>query len=180
MSDIAKRAAVVIVAAVIADETLQAQVPPPVPDAYAFLYSRNADVDAARKRLPFASISISHKGCFGNCPIYTATLNLDGSANYDGKAAVERKGQFTGLVSLSEFGQLSLLIERSGFLKLASGYGVSGTDLETVAVTVTRRNGETKMVINYGYAAPPEVWVLERAIAGAVARIRWKQATTSK
>jgi len=180
MLDIAKLAAVVIVAAVIADGIVQAQISAPVPDTYAFLYSRYVDVKGARQRLPFTSISITYGGCLGTCPRYTATLNLDGSATYDGKASVERKGRFTGLVSIGDFGQLSLLIERSGFMTLSRGYGVSGTDLETVTVCVTRRNGETKMVMNNGSAAPPEVWVLERALAGVVSRIEWRPATTSK
>jgi len=54
--------------------------PPSVPEAYAFLYSglrtRDSDFETARRTLPYTSISISHSGCFGTCPIYSATLNL--------------------------------------------------------------------------------------------------------
>jgi hypothetical protein len=179
MFDIAKRAAVVIVAAVIIHGIAEAQVQAPVPDAYAFLYSRTVDVEAARKRLPFTSISIEHRGCFGTCPVYTATLNLDGSAIYEGKRNVERIGRFLGRVAIRDFAQLCLLIERSDFTKFGDRLAQSSDD-ETVIVLVSRRNGESTRVVNYAMIAPPEAWVVQRAIAGVVARLQWRPATTGR
>jgi hypothetical protein len=150
---------------------------PTVPDAYAFLYpgsrTKAADFEAARRALPYTSISIDHKGCFGVCPIYSATLSLNGAATYNGERYVERVGRFSGRVDLRDFGQLVLQVERSGFMSLADQFSSPEADHETITVTVTRRVNGVKSLTDYGSYAPPEVWLLERAIAGVVSRIRW-------
>jgi len=75
--------------------------------------------------------------------------------------------------NLGDFGQLSLLVERSGFMSLADRYTAPWTDDETITVTVVRRGGDAKVIADYGRFAPPEVWALERAIDGVISQIKW-------
>jgi hypothetical protein len=148
--------------------------PPSVPDAYSFLYkSSRTEWEPARQRLPYESITINRRGCFGTCPVYSATIRVDGTATYNGERYVEHVGQFSGSVYLGDFAQLSMFVERSGFMKLADRYAAPETDHETVTVTVTSRGGTGKTVVDYGSFGPPDLWVLERAIDGVVDRIKW-------
>jgi hypothetical protein len=155
--------------------------PPAVPDGYAFLYSdlrtRDADIAAAQKTLPYTSIAIRRSGCFGTCPVYSVTLNLDGTATYTGERFADRTGKFSGRVYWNDYGHLCLLIDTSGFMNLGNRYATNWTDDETTTVTVTRRNGEVKSVEDYGRFAPPEAWTVERAIDGVVGQIKWTAAS---
>ena len=127
----------ILLARMLRPEPAPPAAPQQAPDAYSFLYSERfskSHQDAAYRSLPFTAISITHDGCFGLCPVYTATIRLDGLSTYEGKEHVERVGRFTGDVDLSDFAQLCLLIERSGFMNLADRYAAPWTDDETVTV----------------------------------------------
>jgi hypothetical protein len=108
--------------------------------------TRSGEWEAARRALPYESITIKRGGCFGECPIYSATLHVDGTASYNGERFVEHIGSFSGKVYLGDFAQLLMFVERLGFMKLTDRYSAPWTDDETVNVTVTPRTGNAKTV----------------------------------
>ena len=150
--------------------------PPTVPDTYSFLYDlgRVDSWAAAQKAIPIVAITISRKGCFGTCPVYSATLRSDGLATYTGGRHAPRTGSHRGKAYFGDFARLALFVEQSGFMQLAGRYTAPWTDDETVVVSITSRDGTTKEVSNYGRFGPPNLWVLERAIDAVVNEIDWK------
>jgi hypothetical protein len=130
---------------------------------------------AAQAALPFASITLSRSACFGTCPVYRVTLNVDGTAGYEGVKYVDRIGTFVGRVPFYDFAQLALLTERARFMTLQERYAGSWTDAETTTVTIRARSGREKTVDDYGGFGPPELWALQRAIDGVVESIKWKE-----
>lgn len=153
--------------------------PPGVPEAYRWLYDHSLTreaADAERRALPFTAVSLARTGCFGTCPVYTVTIRNDGTATYMGERGVPRVGKFTGQIAVAAFGQLSLMVERAGFMDLDERYAAPWTDDETIITTVTPRIGSPKSVLNYGRFGPPELWALERTIIGLVEDVGWVEA----
>jgi len=154
---------------------------PTVPEDYAFLntfgLARVEAWSAAQKAFPFASISISRRGCFGTCPVYTATLRSDDVATFVGGRNSERTGNFSGKVYFGDFARLALFVQQSGFMQYQERYTAPWTDDETVVVTVTMRDGTTKAVNHYGRYGPPNLWILEQAIDAIVDAIEWRSAS---
>jgi hypothetical protein len=121
----------------------------PPPDRYAFLSAGPLWGDELRDtvaKLPYQSIAISRSACLGSCPVYSAILYFNGNATYEGKHYVEHAGSFSGGVSLLDFGQLSRLIELSGFKTLDARYEEESSDLPTTTITVTTKAGHIKTV----------------------------------
>lgn len=162
---------------------IRIDVPPSVPESYRWLYDRprtREATDAARRALPFAAVSLARTGCFGTCPVYTVTVRNDGTATYVGERNIPRVGKFTGQLAVAAFGQLSMMVERAGFMALDERYAAPWTDDETIITTVTPRIGSPKSVLNYGEFGPPELWALERAIIGLVEDVRWVEAVKAQ
>jgi hypothetical protein len=136
--------------------------------------ARRESWPAAQKAIPIVAITIQRKGCFGTCPVYSATLRADGVATYTGGRNAPRTGGHTGRAYFGDFARLALFVEQSGFMQLAGRYTAPWTDDETVVVSITNRDGTTKEVSNYGRFGPPNLWVLERAIDAVVNEIDWK------
>ena len=102
------------------------------------------------------------------------TLNVDGTAAFDGIAHVGRIGKFVGRVPFYDFAQLAILAERAGFMTLQERYASSWTDDETTRITIRVRSGKEKTVEDYGDFGPPELWALQRAIDGVAQSIKWQ------
>jgi Domain of unknown function (DUF6438) len=151
--------------------------PPGVPSGLSFLYDLGVRLkpnSAAQAAIPFVSITLNRTGCFGTCPVYRVTLNVDGAAEYKGTKHVPRIGTFVGRVRFYDFAQLALLAERAGFMSLRERYAGDWTDDETTSLTIRARTGQEKTVEDYGSFGPPELWALQRAIDGVVESITWK------
>ncbi len=105
---------------------------------------------------------------------YAATLYRDGRAEYEGRGLAERKGNYTGTVSLWDFGRLCYAIERLGFFEMSSRYWISITHQSKMYLRVVHAGHEGEVEVNqYANVGPPELWILGRAIDGVVADIDW-------
>ncbi len=154
--------------------------PAGVPEGFNFLYDsslRTTPTPAALDDIPFTAITLSRSGCEGgNCPVYVVAFRLDGTASYEGVAAVDRIGRFAGQVSFFDFAQLALLAERAHFIRLDDHYR-SGAQYDgpVASVIIRTRSGDEKTVVDSGALAPPELWTLQRAIDGVAAGIKWTE-----
>jgi hypothetical protein len=126
---------------------------------------------AEREWETISEISLERTGCFGSCAIYKVTFRKDGTATYVGKDFVSKGGIFQGKVEY-EFQRLAELVYRQGFFNLIGRYGAPITDLDTTIVTVVR-SGKSKSVVDYGSAAPVELWGFETAIDAVADKIKW-------
>jgi hypothetical protein len=146
-------------------------------EVYAFLNQPGVaveDVDSLRARIPYDSIFIRRDPCFGSCPMYEATLYRDGRARYSGTRFVENVGDYRGEVQLQDYGRLSYLLDKLGFMTLPDSFSVPYTDLPGATLAVSRGK-TTKSVHDYGYTGPVELWTLMEVFDRILDRIPWEK-----
>jgi hypothetical protein len=149
-----------------------------LPDYYRFLEHTGVnidDVDSIWARLPYDSVYLRREPCFGACPMYEATLYRGGKARYHGTRFVERLGDYQGEVTLQDYGRLSYLLDRLGFMTMPDSFSASATDLPGATMVVSRRPEGEKAVHDYGYVGPVELWTLGVVFDGIVGRIQWEK-----
>ena len=129
-------------------------------------------------------IRLERTSCFGECPVYTVTVNGEGEVTYDGVRAVRVRGIQTRRVPLARVSSLLDMAERIGFFDLADKYPVpdrDGTvpvidDLSTVFVSITR-DGRSKRIEDL-VGAPERLKELERQIDDVAGTRRWIRVDT--
>ena len=149
-----------------------------VPEYYRFLSEPGVAVesmDSIRAQLPYDSIYLRRDPCFGTCPTYEATLYRDGRARYSGERFVERVGKYRGEVQLQDYGRLSYLMDRLGFMALPDSFSVPYTDLPSATLAAYRRPEGLKSVHDYGYVGPVELWTMMEVFDRIVDRIQWEK-----
>jgi hypothetical protein len=112
--------------------------------------------------------------CFGECPIYTMTL--DGAtlnAVYKGKANTSKIGTYSKTISSDEYSKFMEAIEKANFTKLDNEYMGLAPDFPIRIITLTR-DGKTKTVKNRS-DAPPELGVLEQVFKRYANTDGWKK-----
>ncbi|MBL8141409.1 MAG: hypothetical protein JNM38_09895 [Acidobacteria bacterium] len=127
-----------------------------------------------QRRVIYNEISLTRTGCFGTCPIYTVVYRRDGTVTYTGERHVDHAGVHEGRTGKADFADLAQFVERSGLESLDTHYRVPGTDKPTTTVTVTRLDGRTVSVSEYGRSGPPQLWVVQRVIDGMLPDVQWR------
>jgi hypothetical protein len=112
-------------------------------------------------------ITIERGGCFGECPVYSATIFLDGTVVFDGQHFVKVEGKRTHKVSKERIEKLITAFEKAGYFDLENEYrvdenGVSMTDQQTTTTSFSY-NGKRKQVVDY-YHSPKKLIDLETEI----------------
>lgn len=97
----------------------------------------------------FESISVSTTRCFGTCPVFTMTVNADGSARYEAIQFEDQLGVFTGTVPAKNVSSMIDLLKHIPVDRLASQYAVDWTDDQTINVEI-RYNGKVRQLSDYG------------------------------
>ena len=125
-------------------------------------------------------IKLERTQCFGDCPIYTVTIDAKGNVTYEGKGNVRVPGRQVDRVDVSRVAVLVATVERIGFFQMEDQYRVVRnpdglslhvSDLPTTYVTVTHQ-GRTKRVEDY-FNAPRELRELEEQIDEIAGTQRW-------
>ncbi|MEO8257227.1 MAG: DUF6438 domain-containing protein [Acidobacteriota bacterium] len=126
------------------------------------------------------AITLERSACFGECPVYTVTIDARGKVTYDGADFVRVTGRQTDQVPVARVAALLDTADRIGFFRLrdqyrviqnADGRSMVVTDLPTTFVTITRA-GRSKRVEDY-VGAPEGLKQLEREIDEAAGTRRW-------
>jgi hypothetical protein len=125
-------------------------------------------------------IKLERTACFGECPVYTVTIDARGNVEYNGTRFVRVEGRQTDRIPLSRVVAILETADRIGFFGLRDQYrfiqnpnGTSTvvTDLPSAFVTITR-GGRSKRVEDY-FGAPEGLTQLEREIDEAARTKRW-------
>jgi len=125
-------------------------------------------------------IKLERTACFGDCPVYSVSIDAKGNVTYEGRKFVRVPGRRTDRVPVSTVAALLGTADRIGFFDLrdfyrtvrnADGSETIVTDLPTTFVTITRA-GRTKRVENY-YGAPEGLKELEQQIDESARTSRW-------
>lgn len=161
---------------------------PDVPERYWFLYEPNWPIRdgamlAARKGLPFETISLQRGGGLGP-PNYTITLHRDGTAQFIGGVFSRRKGQFNGSVTLEDYGRLCYLIERLNLNSLPEDIRkdkASGSHA-CAAIIRAKKSGEVDPLVNQeiNQNGPVELWAIQMSIDAVANNIEWKPIANAK
>jgi hypothetical protein len=125
-------------------------------------------------------ITLERTSCFGECPVYSVTIDARGNITYDGTKFVRVQGRQTDRIPAARVAGLLAAAERIDFFGLRDQYRTIRnpdgtethvTDLPTAFVTITRA-GRTKRVENY-IGAPQGLRELEQQIDAAARTARW-------
>jgi len=116
-------------------------------------------------------IKLERTACFGSCPVYSVTIDAQGTVIYEGTSSVSVEGRQTDRIPASAVNALLATAERIGFYDLRDSYRAPITDLPTTFVTMTA-NGRTKRIEDH-FSAPPGLKELERQIDEAARTARW-------
>jgi hypothetical protein len=112
--------------------------------------------------------------CFGECPVYTMTL--DGAtmtATFKGKANTTKIGTYSKAISSDEYSKFMEAIDKANFTKLNNEYMGLAPDFPIRIITLTK-DGKTKTVKNRS-DAPPELGVLEQVFKHFANTDGWKK-----
>ena len=149
-----------------------------IDEQYKLLYKSGlsqVEIEQFKQNLAIKSVSLKRSGCYGPCPVYNLTFYLSGTAEYNGIRNVNKKGNYTGKISIWNYGKLCYLIDNIGFTQLEDKYRLRATDLASVTIIVNYKNGDQKKVYDYGSQGPIEFWSLTKAIDGIKNEIDWKK-----
>ena len=126
-------------------------------------------------------ITLERTSCFGQCSVYTVSVDATGSVVYEGRQFVRVQGRHTARIAPARVAALVQEAERAGFfafdehyryVKLPEGSRRYATDLPTTFVTI-RSGGRSKRVEDY-YGAPAGLRELERRIDEETRVERWR------
>ena len=125
-------------------------------------------------------VRLERTSCFGECPVYSVTIDAQGNVVYEGAQFVRVQGRQTDRIPAARVAAILAAAERIGFFDLRDQYRSirnpdgttsSVTDLPTTIVTITR-DGTPKRVEDY-IGAPEGLKQLEREIDEAARTTRW-------
>ena len=125
-------------------------------------------------------IKLERTPCFGECPVYSVSIDAAGNVTYEGTKFVRVEGRQRDRIPTSRVAALLATAERIGFFDMRGRYRTiehpdgtvtTVTDLPTVFVTITH-SGRSKRVEDY-IGAPQGLTELERQIDEAARTTRW-------
>ena len=120
-------------------------------------------------------ITIERTACFGTCPVYSLTIQGDGTVMYEGKDFVEVKGEAETTISQDQIDALISEFEKANYFSLNDRYTErTVTDLPTVITSISME-GETKKIEHYrgDFSAPESLTELEDKIDEIVNSDQW-------
>lgn len=139
-----------------------------------------ASVSAAQALPADARVTLERTGCAGECPVFTVSLDADGTVTFDGRAHVLATGRHTRQIAPAQVRSLLDEAERIGFFQLAERYAsrpdageraTTFVDVPAAIVTVTR-GGETRRVHDL-LGAPESLRAFERHIETVTQTRTW-------
>jgi hypothetical protein len=110
--------------------------------------------------------------CYGECPSYTAIIDLDGKVFYHGREHAERRGLHTGVVDPVRVERTIALALDNGYFDAAHAYEEQITDHPTFYTSVIA-DGKRQWVSNYARAAPESVQAIETGIDALLGYTSW-------
>lgn len=116
------------------------------------------------------SITLERTACYGTCPIYTFTLNNDGSASYTGKKFVERIGDYSTQIPQSSVDSIFLILDTLDWSSYDSIYGSNYSDLPSSILSFNGKRGKRVVITGKG---PSELFSLVKRLELLANRQDW-------
>ncbi len=140
--------------------------------------------DAVRRplRSPFVKdpdtvFHLEKTACYGDCPVYTATILADGKAYFHGKRNVDKKGFYKAELTKDQVSRIDRKILGADFFEFEDRYPIDEDkivlDLPWVYVFSEYQNKRKRIAINS--AAPEALTQLVDDIDEAISNLQWKK-----
>lgn len=121
-----------------------------------------------------SEITLSHKGCYGPCPVYDVTLRSDGTATFLGHRNVDRLGSYHARDHQFDFDRLVEWLESQEFFDLDERYADTKMDAEVVTTTAVR-DSKRKVVTTWNSSEPPtKLWAINAVLGDVISNIEWE------
>ena len=110
--------------------------------------------------------------CYGECPSYTAIIDVDGDVFYHGREHAKRRGLHTGAIDPMRVQRMIGLALDNGYFDAEHAYEEQITDNPTFYTSVVA-DGKRQWVSNYARAAPESVQAIETGIDALLDYTHW-------
>ena len=130
------------------------------------------------QRSPDTVVSMETTACYGECPIYIATLMSDGSLYYLGRKFVDNVGYYQAKVSYKHIRTIDQKMQAMDILSKAQHYPEDGEDILDVSntiLTIEFKGKRKKIHINH--AAPVELNSFVTYLEDFFKNIDWQPAS---
>jgi hypothetical protein len=120
-------------------------------------------------------ITLERTGCYGNCPVYSLTINGEGTVVYHGKDFVKTKGVKETTISMESIYQILAEFEEAEYFSLKESYiGFGKSDMPHANTSISLGN-RTKSIKHYlgDQNAPKKLTELENQIDEIVNSAQW-------
>ena len=107
-------------------------------------------------------ITLERTACFGVCPVYTVTIQDDGTVQYQGVQHVRVAGVHMWKIEPLAVDALARGMQKAGFFEMKDAYRMPVTDMPTTYTTLTI-GGRTKRITDY-MGAPQALAEIEARI----------------
>ena len=120
-------------------------------------------------------IKLERTACFGNCPVYSLTINGDGTVVYDGKDFVRTKGIKETTVSMEAISRIVAKFDEAEYFSMKDSYTGFGKSDMPHANTSISMGSRAKSVRHYlgDQTAPKKLIELENSIDDTVNSAQW-------
>lgn len=125
-------------------------------------------------------ISYSTTGCFGSCPVFNLEILADRSSSWHAerynKINTEQvKGNFTAIIDVSKYNELTDMINYLDFENLKDNYSIPWSDNPSSTLTITYDNGKTKTIHDYGLQGTFGLSTLYKLLSNLRENQQWRQ-----
>lgn len=108
-------------------------------------------------KIKLSQITLSLGPCFGNCPISSISVDLNGNIIYLGESNTQYKGLFKGKIDKEIFKEIVSELNKIKFTDLENEYSVDATDLSDISITFINKNKIIKTIYAYGHTEPRQL-----------------------
>ena len=120
-----------------------------------FLIPRDKYVNA-----DFSSVTLKTTSCYGTCPVFSLSINKDGTASFNGIRHTRTKGLVNLKADKEDVEFLNEILKIIDFKHLKSNYNVCWTDDQTGHLTVNFTDGSSYQIEDYGLAGTHRLTLL--------------------
>ncbi|MFZ4542539.1 MAG: DUF6438 domain-containing protein [Saprospiraceae bacterium] len=125
----------------------------------------------------YTVLQIERTICYGNCPVYTATLRSDGKALYVGSRSVELLGTYEAEVGKEQIAEILEKAKQVDFFKFADHYPLNRNNIiaDLPYTYTTFCDGMKKKKISDNYDSPENLQWFEKELDIFFNQLTWKK-----
>lgn len=111
-----------------------------------FKFGSLIEYNESPKKHAVTSVTYAANGCFGECPIFTISIEKDRSAVFKAGRYNKKEGDFKSNLRVADYSEIIDLLNYIDFTKLNDEYPTKVSDGPSCELTIKTENGETKVV----------------------------------